>query len=209
MRKTMRRKRKVVRRPLRPSPLAAAMNDAGMSMAALARHSKTSRQQVQRLVKGGRKLSKEWAERFAPHLATTAAQLMFGPRTAFAVGYVGAGEFMPIDDHAIGAGLEEVEIPAGVPDDAVLLIVRGDSMAPRYFDNEYLFYRRDGRPPSELIGRECVVKLTDGRLYVKELRRGENGLFTLFGWNSPLIENVAVEWAAPVLARLNRNRGKG
>jgi phage repressor protein C with HTH and peptisase S24 domain len=207
MRKMLRRKRKSARRAPPMSPLAAAMKEARMSMAALARHSKTSRQQVQRLVKGGRKLSKEWAERFAPHLGTTAAQLMFGPRTAFAVGYVGAGEFIPIDDHAIGAGLEEVEIPAGVPDDAVLLIVRGDSMAPRYFDNEYLFYRRDSRPPSELIGRECVVKLTDGRLYVKELRRGESGLFTLFGWNSPLIENVAVEWAAPVLARLNRNKG--
>ncbi|HLL27428.1 MAG TPA: S24 family peptidase [Xanthobacteraceae bacterium] len=200
----MRKRRKAVRPPL-PSALAAAMKESGITMAELARQSKTSRQQVQRLVKGGRKLSKEWAERFAPHLGTTAAQLMFGPRTGFAVGYVGAGEFIPIDDHAIGAGLEEVEIPAGVPDDAVLLIVRGDSMAPRYFDNEYLFYRRDNRPPAELIGRECVIKLTDGRMYVKELRRGEAGLFTLFGWNSPLIENVTVEWAAPVLARLNRN----
>src|SRR5262249_15296906 len=170
MRKTLRRKRKGARRVPPPSPLGAAMKEAGLSMAELARHSKTSRQQVQRLVKGGRKLSKQWAERLAPHLGTTAAQLMFGPRTAFAVGYVGAGEFIPVDDHAMGAGLEEVEIPAGVPDDAVLLIVRGDSMAPRYFDNEYLFYRRDNRPPAELIGRECVVKLADGRLYVKELR---------------------------------------
>ena len=201
----MRKKKKYNRRPERPSPLVAAMQEAGISMAELARQSKTSRQQVQRLVKGGRKLSKDWAVRFAPHLGTTAAQLMFGPRTAFAVGYVGAGEFTPIDDHAVGAGLEEAEIPAGVPDDAVLLIVRGDSMAPRYFDNEYLFYRRDNRHPSELIGRECVIKLMDGRMYVKELRRGQNGLFTLFGWNSPLVENVAVEWAAPVLARLNRS----
>jgi phage repressor protein C with HTH and peptisase S24 domain len=203
--RAMRKKSKGIRKMELQGPLAAAMKESDISMAELARQSKTSRQQVQRLVKGGRKLSKEWAQRFAPHLATTAAQLMFGPRIAFAVGYVGAGEFTPIDDHAVGAGLEEVEIPAGVPDDAVLLIVRGDSMAPRYFDNEYLFYRRDNRPPTELIGRECVIKLTDGRLYVKELRRGESGRFTLFGWNSPLIENVAVEWAAPVLARLNRN----
>jgi phage repressor protein C with HTH and peptisase S24 domain len=203
--RAVRKKPKTARKMELQGPLAAAMKESAISMAELARQSKTSRQQVQRLVKGGRKLSKEWAERFAPHLATTAAQLMFGPRIAFAVGYVGAGEFFPIDDHAVGAGLEEVEFPAGVPDDAVLLIVRGDSMAPRYFDNEYLFYRRDGRPPSELIGRECVIKLTDGRMYVKELRRGQQGLFTLFGWNAPLIENVAVEWAAPVLARLNRN----
>lgn len=126
-------------------------------------------------------------------------------RTAQAVGYIGAGaEIYPIDDHALGSGLEEVEIPPGVPDDAVLVIVRGDSMYPRYFDNEFLFYVRDQRNPLEFIGRECVVKLEDGRIFVKVLRKGANGSFNLESWNAPTIENKAVEWAAPVLARVNR-----
>lgn len=127
------------------------------------------------------------------------------PRTAQAVGYIGAGaEVYPIDDHEQGAGLDEVDIPPGVPDDAVLVIVRGDSMYPRYFDNEYLFYMRDSRPPGDFVGRECVVKLEDGRIFVKVLRRGANGFFNLESWNGPMIENKAVEWAAPVLARVNR-----
>jgi phage repressor protein C with HTH and peptisase S24 domain len=127
--------------------------------------------------------------------------------TTHAVGYVGAGaEVVPIDDHEPGAGLEEVDIPPGVPANAVLVIVRGDSMYPRYFDNEYLLYVRDDRPPNEFIGRECVVALEDGRIFVKVLRRGENGLFNLESWNAPLIENKAVQWAAPVMARVNRQR---
>jgi phage repressor protein C with HTH and peptisase S24 domain len=126
-------------------------------------------------------------------------------RKAQAVGYVGAGsEVYPIDDHEQGAGLDEVDIPPGVPEDAVLVIVRGDSMYPRYFDNEYLFYMRDSRPPGDFVGRECVVKLDDGRIFVKVLRRGANGFFNLESWNGPMIENKSVEWAAPVLARVNR-----
>lgn len=122
-------------------------------------------------------------------------------RMANAVGYVGAGaEVIPADDHAIGAGLEEVEIP----DNAVWVIVRGDSMYPRYFDNEFLFYIRDQRSPTELVGRECVVQLEDGRMYVKVLRKGVEGRFNLESWNGPTIENKAVEWASPVMGRVNR-----
>lgn len=128
-----------------------------------------------------------------------------GAGKAQAVGYVGAGaEITPIDDHAVGAGLEEVDFPPGIPENAVLVIVRGDSMYPRYFDNEYLFYLRDQRSPGEFVGRECVVALEDGRVFVKTLRRGADGLFNLESWNAPLMENKAVQWAAPVLARVNR-----
>lgn len=127
-------------------------------------------------------------------------------RIAKAVGYIGAGaEVTPFNDHETGDGLEEAEIPAGVPSDAALAIVRGNSMYPRYFDNEYLFYARNGATPEDLINRECVVKLTDGRAFVKILRRGRSkGLFTLESWNDAPIEDKAVEWAAPVLARVNR-----
>lgn len=129
-----------------------------------------------------------------------------GSGKAPAVGYVGAGaEVQLVDDHAIGAGLEEVDIPPGVPENAVLVIVRGDSMYPRYFDGEYLFYVRDQRSPLEFVGRECVMQLSDGRVFVKLLRKGSGkGLFNLESWNSQLIEDQKVEWAAPVIARVNR-----
>jgi phage repressor protein C with HTH and peptisase S24 domain len=130
-------------------------------------------------------------------------------RTAYEVGYIGAGaEVVPIDDHAMGAGLEEVDIPPGVPDGSVVVIVRGDSMYPRLKDGERLFYMKQERNPSELLGVECVVKLDDGRMYVKELERGQNGLFNLLSHNAPPIRDQAVEWATPVLAILPRRSGR-
>jgi len=129
------------------------------------------------------------------------------PGTVRAVGYVGAGaEILPFDDHSPGP-LEEVEIPRGmVPDDAVVVIVRGNSMYPRYLENEMLLYVRRMDDPREYIGRECVVALEDGRMLVKTLRRAANGLFNLESWNAPPIEAVAIQWAAPVLARVNKNK---
>lgn len=201
-------KKAIRQRRLEPSNLlTAAMKAAAINGSELARLAKTTRQQIQRLRDGQRGLSMAWARRLAPHLSVPPEKLMFGPRKAQAVGYVGAGaEVVGIDDHEMGAGLEEVDIPPGVPDDAVLVIVRGDSMYPRYFDNEYLFYVREQRSPADFVGRECVVKLEDGRIFVKMLRKGVDGLFTLESWNAPTLENKAVEWAAPVLARVNRGQ---
>ena len=129
------------------------------------------------------------------------------PATTRAVGYVGAGaEILPSDSHSPGS-LEEVEIPPGVPADAALVIVRGDSMYPRYFENEMLFYVRRADDPREHVGKECVVALADGRMLVKILRRsGAKDRFNLESWNAPLIEAVAIQWAAPVLARINKNK---
>jgi phage repressor protein C with HTH and peptisase S24 domain len=147
------------------------------------------------------KISLEW-------LLTGKGQMRSGkPSTAPAVGYVGAGyEIEPIDDHAMGAGLEDVDLAPGVPDDAVVVIVRGDSMYPRYKDGEGIFYIRDQRNPAELVGEECIVKLEDGRMFVKDLEKGQEGRFDLLSPNAPPLRNQAVEWAAPVLARVKVRR---
>lgn len=129
--------------------------------------------------------------------------------TTHALGYVGAGsEIVPIDDHAQGAGLEEVELPPGVPADSALVIVRGDSMYPRYFDNEYLFYKEYQGDIADLVGRECVVQLEDGRTFVKVLRRGQGGKFNLESFNAQTLENQDVRRAGPVIARVNRGVGR-
>lgn len=111
-----------------------------------------------------------------------------------AAGYVGAGaEIITVDD---GAPNEEIELP---PPNAVPVVVRGDSMYPRYFDGEKLFYLPEQRSPDEMIGRECVVRLDDGRMLVKIIRRGtKRNRFNLESWNAPTIENQAIEWASPV-----------
>ena len=114
-------------------------------------------------------------------------------------GYVGAGaEFTPFSDADPGLG----EAPLSVEPNSAAVIVRGDSMYPRYFDGEYIYYVKETRDPSDFLGQECVVKLRDGRIYVKILRRGsKKRLFNLESWNHPTIEDQAVEWAAPVTWR--------
>ncbi len=120
------------------------------------------------------------------------------------VGYVGAGqEIFALDDHALGAGLAEVEAPEGVGRDTMVAVrVRGESMHPLR-NGWLLFYRRDQHGvPEACLNRLCIVKLADdGPVLVKELHRGyREGHFVLSSWNAPPIEDVRVDWAAPVLS---------
>jgi phage repressor protein C with HTH and peptisase S24 domain len=117
-----------------------------------------------------------------------------GPVTKV-VGYVGAGAaVIPIDAEE----MDEVPAPTSqYPVEAV--VVRGYSMYPVYEDGELLFYEVRHVDLADMVGKNAVVKLEDGRMLVKKLRRGsEPGLWTLESIAAPLIENVAIEWAAPV-----------
>lgn len=107
----------------------------GISQAALAEAAGTSQPQIDRLEKGQRKLTKEWAERLAPALKTTAQGLLFhNPDLTTApilrvplLTLVSAGSLTQVDmqDESVGeiavAGLD----PKG---DWIALRVEGDSM---------------------------------------------------------------------------------
>ncbi len=122
--------------------------------------------------------------------------------SSLVVGYVGAGEtVLSIDDHAKGSGLYKIEAPQG-EGGGVCVVVRGQSMAPRFKDGEHLGYSRDeGLDPANCYGRECVVQTKDGRQLVKIVEPGSNsGEVTLISVNAstPIEHNVPVEWIAPV-----------
>ncbi|MBL4802816.1 MAG: helix-turn-helix transcriptional regulator [Emcibacter sp.] len=118
------------------------------------------------------------------------------------VGYVGAGgEFLPFDDHAKGGGIDEVLAPPEMTEKAVAVQVRGDSMYPVYQEGDILFYTRNGEATNieQCIGKECVVQVSDGAIYIKILGKGsEPGLFTLSSFNHPPIVDITIEWAAKV-----------
>lgn len=116
------------------------------------------------------------------------------------LGYVGAGgEIMPIDDHAQGASEEQIDRPPDVGDNAVALTVRGTSMYPVYRDGDRIVYDQEPAPPAIFVGRECVVRLRDGRTYVKIVTPGSGpSRFTLMSYNAPPMVDEDVEWAAPV-----------
>lgn len=155
---------------------------------------------------GMRGISKKAAANYARAFRVPVGWLLYaegspsGRPAQKVLGIVGAGgEVIPVDDYAPGAQPEEVELPPGAPPDAVPVEVRGDSMWPRYFHGERLFYVRDGTPIAQLFGRECVVKLPDGRMMVKILKRGsKKNLYNLASWNAPELEDEQIEWAAPV-----------
>lgn len=120
-----------------------------------------------------------------------------GPRDLVDVyGYVGAGaKIIPFDD---SNAIDQVELPSA-DDDLGCVIVRGDSMHPRYFDGEKLFYKRQRFSPSQLVGQECVIHLTNGQVLIKIIRRGSRkSAFHLESWNAPLLEDQSIEWASPV-----------
>lgn len=115
------------------------------------------------------------------------------------VGVVGAGaEVFAIDDHMKGGGLEEVERPQGATDSTVAVKVRGDSMKPAYKDGDLLYYDTQANGDLDhLIGHDCIVRLTNGRTLVKELRRSA-GRYWLFSHNDDPLLDVEIEWAAKV-----------
>lgn len=116
------------------------------------------------------------------------------------VGYVGAGaEIFSVDDHEKGGGMDEVEVPIdGMKPSTVAVIVRGDSMMPVYRPNDLIFYDTTHNGDLiHLIGKDCVIRLSDGRTFLKELQIA-NGTYWLHSYNAPPMVNVKIEWAAKV-----------
>lgn len=118
------------------------------------------------------------------------------------IGYVGAGaEVHVFDDYVQGDGIDHIEAPPGVPPNAIAVRVRGDSMMPAYHDGDHIIYDQQlrGRDIGHHIGRECVVRLTDGRTFIKTLGRGSTDhSWTLWSYNAAPMQDVILEWAGRV-----------
>lgn len=131
----------------------------------------------------------------ALHQETMGAGSSDEERTVRLAGYVGAGqEVYQFDED--GAGY--VDAPPGATSATEAVEVRGESMLPLYEDGTILYYSKQ-MSPDVMLGRRCIVRLEDERVLVKTLRRGsERGLWTLVSLNAPDIEDVGVQWAAPI-----------
>lgn len=116
------------------------------------------------------------------------------------VGYVGAGgEISPIDDHARGAGLDEVEVPPTTLKGTVAVIVRGNSMYPMYQDKMVLYYSKREKNVDDYINGILIVHFEDGRKAIKTLTKGsQKGRYTLTSFNAPPISNIKIESVSPI-----------
>ena len=114
------------------------------------------------------------------------------------LGYVGAGfAIMPLGETD---ELERVDLPPGASIPLMAVKVKGSSMEPAYYDGDLIFYQESHRRPAgELIGRECIIRLRDGSMYLKRLLKGgTKGKFVLFSHNSTPIVDAEGDWAWPV-----------
>lgn len=123
-----------------------------------------------------------------------------GPATLQVKGYVGAGaEVILFDDQEAQSNFDEIPVPPGTDNDGLALIVRGDSMYPKYESGEVIVVANRDHSIDSLIGLTCYVRLADKRAFLKMLAKGtQPGLWTLRSHNAPDIEDVEIEAAYPI-----------
>lgn len=139
----------------------------------------------------------------AQALDVSVVDLIEGSAKVPVVGQVGAGVGVhSIDDFAPGQSHRLVRCPAGLdPTKTAAVEVVGDSMLP-IEEGWLLFYTRDAYGvPTECLGRLCIAEVSEtGARYVKRVKLGRKpGTFDLISTNAREMENVRLEWAAPVL----------
>jgi phage repressor protein C with HTH and peptisase S24 domain len=113
-------------------------------------------------------------------------------------GYVGAGAEITVSDQS--EGLEEIEVQWSLKEPMVAFEVVGTSMVPVYRPGFAIICYQEGRDPNSMLGEEVVVKLADGRRFLKRLRRGSRRRrYTLESFNAlEPIEDVAVDWVGAI-----------
>lgn len=181
------------------TPLARSRAERGLSRPKLAALAGTSPQQIERLEKGMREMTRIWADRLAPHLGVSPEFLVFSTeRKINVVGLASAGGDTITFADAQGP-FDEVDAPDWATENTVAVQIRGTSLG-RFLDGWIAFYddRRD--PPDEsLHGYVCVCGLTDGRVVIKRLRASSaKGKYHLESETEPTMFDVAVDWAARV-----------
>lgn len=120
------------------------------------------------------------------------------------VGYSGGGEeWIPVDQSAQGAGVEDPLILDLSDADPIAIRVRGHSMAPVYRDGDYLICsRRRGTNIDEAVNQDCIVLTMDDRCFIKRLAKGAaRRTYSLRSYNPayPDLEDERLQWAAPVI----------
>jgi phage repressor protein C with HTH and peptisase S24 domain len=168
---------------------------------------------------GERGLRLAIAERYAEAFETSAGWLLTGEGEAEPkpepknivrlVGRIGAGAVIDSDlEQEPPDGFAEIEIPYPVPDGAVAFEIVGDSMWPRYDPGDIVICWKVAQTRTEADGWEAAVRLTDGRRYLKTIRRVSKDRFDLVSHNASPILGVQIEWACKVFGNIRAGEWK-
>jgi transcriptional regulator with XRE-family HTH domain len=141
-------------------------------------------------------------ERLAEILDTSPEFLLFGRepgRTSLPlIGRVGPGGLLarPADRLA--------PPPLRLADDRLAaLLVEDDSMAPLLRPGQVALVAAAARAPAQLVGRDALAELADGRAFLRRLLPGATaGRFDLAAYSAPTLRDVAVTAAQPLMGVL-------
>ncbi len=158
--------------------------------------------QVSRLEKGGRRLKDTQMTALARALKVSPQDLLETEVVPISgtVGITGqSNSAIVVRNHRE----ESAAVPRGLKAaDVECIKIVGSQFQPILGDGWLAFYLRpaEGEISAEAVGKLCVVHSQYGEtLLAQILRAPEPGLYNLVGINSPIVENVDLAWAAPVV----------
>jgi len=169
-----------------------------------------------KIERGDRGLTEKWIDKAAEVFGVKPGQIIDEPtfRVAIIKGVLEGGDAIKAIVWEAGANREVPldDLPEDTPPGLAVVLVRGDSYYPRFFDGDQVFYAENPPPIAEAIDQECVIGLPTGESIVRILRRGSRpDRFHLERWNAPTMFDQRIEWASPVLyirkSKPNRNAG--
>jgi phage repressor protein C with HTH and peptisase S24 domain len=155
----------------------------------------------------------ESAERYGRAFGVSTGWLLTGEgemrrgNTVKVEGLVGAGGAVDTSAESIGhEGLDEIELPFSLPEEAVAYRVNGDSMWPRYDNGDVIVVFKRPQPIEDLLfSDEALVTTTDGARYLKRITEGsKKGHYDLASHNAPVMHNVKIESVAEVRTVVRR-----
>jgi len=195
--------------------IATARKNKGWNQGKLAKEIDTTQSTLSDWERDNYEPSRSYSKKIADALGITVIELEFGEAeqeewidepantgklTIPLVGDIGAGGHInPIDDHAKGAGHEDVEAPPNAPKDTVAVRVNGDSLYPFLRDGALIYYSRRENNVIDYLHDMVICHLSDGRKTIKVLTPGTiPGRFTLTSTNAPPMMNEEVESVSPI-----------
>ncbi|WP_168212947.1 MULTISPECIES: S24 family peptidase [unclassified Bradyrhizobium] len=122
-------------------------------------------------------------------------------------GLVGAGGTIDTSVENLGhEGLDEIELPFSLPEEAIAYRINGDSMWPRYDDGDVIVVFTRPYAISEMLNvPEALVTTADGSRYLKRIVEGSRkDHYDLMSHNAPPMHNVRLQSVAGVHAVVRR-----